>query len=143
MIDAAAGTVITDIPLGDCNCVTYSGGPIGVAVTADGKRVYVALAAAADTANNTISFVSVIDTATNTKIASLGANEGIGAGPTSFGIFIQPPQPPAFAGTPGSPNCNGQSVSALTQKFGTFAAAATALGVTVKGLQQEIATFCT
>ena len=50
---------------------------------------------------------------------------------------------PAFAGTPGSPNCHGQSVSALAQKNGGMAAAATALGFTsVSALQSAITAFC-
>jgi probable HAF family extracellular repeat protein len=52
-------------------------------------------------------------------------------------------QPIVFAGTPGSPNCHGTSVSALTQKDGSLAAAATDLGfASVSALQNAIKGFC-
>ncbi len=48
-----------------------------------------------------------------------------------------------FAGTPGTPNCHGQSVSALAQTYGGLAAAAAALGyANVQALQNAIATYC-
>jgi hypothetical protein len=51
--------------------------------------------------------------------------------------------PPPFAGTPGAANCNGQTVSALSQQFGTLDAAAAALGFpSVKALQSAIKAFC-
>jgi YVTN family beta-propeller protein len=83
--------------------------------------------------------LSVIDTATNTVIATV---TGLGAGPVAFGNFIQPK--PKFAGTPGTPNCNGKSVSALSQQFGNdLGAAATALGfANVSALQNAIKGFC-
>ena len=50
---------------------------------------------------------------------------------------------PGFAGTPGKPNCHGQSVSALAQQFGGLDAAATALGFpSVQALQDAIREFC-
>jgi hypothetical protein len=58
---------------------------------------------------------------------------GTGFGPTT-GIL---------AGTPGSPNCHGKSVSALSQQFGGLAAAAQVLGFqSVKALQDAIKAFC-
>ncbi len=52
-------------------------------------------------------------------------------------------QPPLFAGTPGSPNCHGESVSALAQQYGGLDAAATARNYpTVRDLQNAIATYC-
>jgi hypothetical protein len=48
-----------------------------------------------------------------------------------------------FAGTPGKPNCHGQSVSALVQQYGSLAAAATARGYSsVQMLQNDIVIFC-
>jgi len=51
-------------------------------------------------------------------------------------------QLPAFAGTPGTKNCTGNTASALSNQFGTFTAAANAFGKSVKALQQSIAAFC-
>jgi len=50
---------------------------------------------------------------------------------------------PAFAGTPGIPNCHGQTVSALVRQFGGLPVAASALGFgRVQALQEAISTFC-
>ena len=47
------------------------------------------------------------------------------------------------AGTPGEPNCHGQTISALAQQFGGIEAAATALGFSsVQALQDAFALFC-
>src|SRR5262249_46616972 len=47
------------------------------------------------------------------------------------------------AGTPGLPNCHGQSISALAHQFGGIHAAASALGFsTVAALQNGVALFC-
>jgi DNA-binding beta-propeller fold protein YncE len=81
--------------------------------------------------------VSVIDTATNTVIATIP----VGVGPEAFGIFIQPA--PRFAGTPGKANCHGQSVSALARQYGGLNAGAAALGYSdVSALQNAIMAFC-
>jgi hypothetical protein len=49
----------------------------------------------------------------------------------------------AFAGTPGKPNCHGESVSALVHEFGGLDAAASALGFpSVQALQDAIRVFC-
>ena len=54
-----------------------------------------------------------------------------------------PPSPPAFAGTPGTANCHGKSVSALAQQHGGMPNAATVLGFSsVKALQDAIKAFC-
>jgi predicted outer membrane repeat protein len=50
---------------------------------------------------------------------------------------------PVFAGHPGKANCHGKSVSALAQKYGGMASAASALGFpSVKALQEAIKAFC-
>ncbi len=99
-------------------------------MTPDGGKVYVA--------NFLSNTVSVIDTATNTVIDS---PIPVGNDPTAFGAFIQPA--PRFAGTPGSKNCRGTSVSALATKFGGIDAAANALGFSdVRTLQDAIQAFC-
>jgi hypothetical protein len=47
------------------------------------------------------------------------------------------------AGTPGQPNCRGQSISALAHQFGSIDAAASALGFsTVQALQNGFGLFC-
>jgi YVTN family beta-propeller protein len=125
VIDTATNTVVDAIPVGS--------GPTGLALTPDGSKLYVA-----DTLSNA---VSVIDTATNTKLVP---PIPVGQDPIAFGIFIQPVQPgPKFAGTPGSPNCHGKSVSALAQQFGGLARAADNLGfASVSALQDTIKAFC-
>ena len=48
-----------------------------------------------------------------------------------------------FAGTPGNPNCSGQSVSALARQFGGLDAAAAALSFpSVGALQNAVLAFC-
>ena len=73
-----------------------------------------------------------------------GTTEGGGANGqgTVFEItgsgFVGP-----FAGTPGTANCIGTSVSALAKKYGGLNAAAAALGYpSVTALQNAIAAFC-
>jgi FG-GAP repeat len=52
-------------------------------------------------------------------------------------------QEPAFAGTPGSSNCQGQSVSALAKQYGGLSNAAAALGFdSVSALQNAVGEFC-
>jgi len=119
--------------------------PFGVGVTPDGKHVYVALEGIPNVAPGP--GVSVIDAATNTVVNTIntpGCSDLPCSGPVAFGLFIQPSPPPQFAGTPGSTNCNGASVSALSNEFGNnLGAAATALGFkSVKALQTAIGTFC-
>jgi len=47
------------------------------------------------------------------------------------------------AGRPGQANCNGQSISALAEQFGSLSAAASALGFSsVKALQDSFQAFC-
>jgi hypothetical protein len=49
----------------------------------------------------------------------------------------------SFAGQPGAPNCQGKSVSALSNQYGTLDAAAAALGFpSAKALQDAIRAFC-
>jgi len=109
--------------------ITVGNNPKGIAVTPDGKKLYVA--------NQNDNTVSVIDTATNKVTATIN----VGTAPWAFGKFIAPVA--LFAGTPGFPNCHGRSVSALAQKYGGMAAAATALGVSsVSALQNAIDESC-
>jgi YVTN family beta-propeller protein len=104
-------------------------GPDGVAVTPDGRKVYVTN----DNSNN----VSVISTANDKVTATIRAVQS----PTGFGIFIGPA--PKFAGTPGKANCYGQSVSALVRQDHKLKDAATALGFSsVRELQNAILEFC-
>jgi len=50
---------------------------------------------------------------------------------------------PVFAGTPGTPNCHGESVSALVHEVGGLQAAASALGFpSAQALQDAIRAFC-
>jgi uncharacterized repeat protein (TIGR03803 family) len=50
---------------------------------------------------------------------------------------------PPFAGTPGTPNCHGQSVSALDRQYGGLNAAAAALGFSsVQVLQNAVTGYC-
>jgi YVTN family beta-propeller protein len=101
--------------------------PVGVAVTPDSGKVYVA--------NLSSNSVSVIATTDDTVIGTIP----VGEAPVAFGVFIQP----RFAGTPGSTSCYGQSTSALTRVFGGLNAAATALGFdSVDALQKFIEEFC-
>ncbi len=121
VISTASNTVTATIPVGTL--------PYGVAVTSDGSKVYVA-----NLLSNT---VSVTDTASNTVAATIPAP----AGPVAFGVFIQPAA--RFAGTPGTPNCHGKSVSALAGQYGGLSAAAAALGYSsVHVLQEAIAAYC-
>ena len=61
----------------------------------------------------------------------------------NFALEIGATPLPPFAGTPGQPNCSGQSVSALAQQFGGISNAAATLGFSsVSDLQSAIETFC-
>ena len=122
VIGAASNQVVGTITVG------FS--PIGVAVTPDGTRVYVA--------TSSDGTVSVISTATD---AMIGSPITVGAFPMAFGGFIQPP--PRFSGTLGKSNCYGQSVAALTSRYGGLNAAAAGLGFSsAAALQKAIVTFC-
>jgi YVTN family beta-propeller protein len=120
VIATATNTVVGfPIPVGS--------NPYGVAITPDGSKVYVA--------NDGDNTVSVIATATNMVVAALP----VGQGPIGFGVFIQP----RFGGTPETRNCIGASVAALLQTFGSFNAAAIALGFpTALALQTAVNGFC-
>jgi uncharacterized repeat protein (TIGR03803 family) len=47
-----------------------------------------------------------------------------------------------LAGTPGSTNCIGKSVSGLAQEYGTFLNAAITLGYSSRALQNEVMMYC-
>jgi YVTN family beta-propeller protein len=114
--------VIATVPVG--------ASPFGVAVTPDGRKVYVV--------NEVSDTVSVISTATNMVTATIAASN---PAPVAFGVFIQPA--PRFAGTPGKADCYGQSVSALARQYGGLNSAAAALGFSsVAALQNAIMAFC-
>jgi uncharacterized repeat protein (TIGR03803 family) len=68
-----------------------------------------------------------------------GGNGGTVFEVTGSGFVV----PPMFAGTPGKPNCFGQSVSALARQYGGLNSAAAALGYpSVRALQKAIMDFC-
>jgi hypothetical protein len=47
------------------------------------------------------------------------------------------------AGTPGRPNCHGQTISAMAREFGGIAHAAMSLGYfSVDALQEGVSVFC-
>jgi YVTN family beta-propeller protein len=102
-----------------------------VAFTPDRKYAYVA-----NVDNNS---VSVIDIATKGVVG----NPIPAGGRNPVGIGIMPLSTFSFSGTPGTPNCIGKSVSALSQQYGALSAAAAALGYSsVQVLQNAIATYC-
>jgi YVTN family beta-propeller protein len=127
VIDAGSNTVTATIPIFSGSAAREPG-PRGLSVTPDGSKVYVA--------NGDIGTVAVIDAATNTVTKYLVV-EGVAI---SLGVFIAQPE---FAGTPGTANCHGQSVSALAKRYGGIDAAAASLGFpSVQGLQDAVRTFC-
>jgi hypothetical protein len=67
-----------------------------------------------------------------------------GATPPTFNMaFSLTGETVPEAGTPGQPNCQGQTISALAHQFGGIDAAASALGFSsVKALQNTVALFC-
>jgi YVTN family beta-propeller protein len=122
VIDTATDKLITTIPFGDDT-------PMGLAITPDGSKVYVA--------NSTGNGVAVIDTATDTL---RHAQIPVGSDPIAFGEFIIDP---SYAGTPGRPTCRGRSDAALAVQFGSVAAAAQAMGFpTTAKLTRSILAFC-
>jgi hypothetical protein len=71
-----------------------------------------------------------------TLVGGTGGNGGTVFEVTGSGFAV-------FAGTPGKPNCFGQSVSALARQYGGLNAAAEALGYpSVQALQEAIMAFC-
>jgi YVTN family beta-propeller protein len=100
----------------------------GVSVTPDGREIYVTYWITQS--------LSVFNAETGTVIATIPA-----AFPVAFGNFIQPT--PRFAGTPGKANCYGQSISALSQRFGGLNNAAVVLGLpSIRALQSAVMAFC-
>jgi YVTN family beta-propeller protein len=166
VIDRATNTVTVSISIS-----TRSDMLVGLAVTPDGRKVYVAnidsnTVAVIDRATNTVnatiavgrapqgvavrpdgSTVYVANGASNsvsviaTATNTVTATIPVGRGPGAFGVFIQPP--PRFAGTPGFSNCHGNSVAALVRQFGGLHNAAAALGfLSVQALEHAILAFC-
>jgi YVTN family beta-propeller protein len=131
VIDAATNVVVDTVVLGGCGAEECLD-PLGVDVTPDGKRVYVA--------NIFGPTVSVIDVATDAVIDTIP----VGGHPLSFGRFIPSGKTlPKFAGTPGKANCHGKSVSALAKQYGGLNNAAAALGYrSVSALQNAIEDYC-
>jgi YVTN family beta-propeller protein len=106
--------------------------PLGVEVTPDGKKVYVA------NGGSGYGTVSVIDAATDQVV---GTPIPVGNFPRAFGLFLQPAR--MFAGTPGQKNCSGKSASALAGQYGSLADAAEDLGYpSVAALHNAIVAFC-
>jgi YVTN family beta-propeller protein len=121
VIATATNALIATIPVGS--------GPVGVAVTPDGRKIYVA--------NSESNTVSVISAATDKVTATIP----VGKSPAAFGIFIQPA--PRFAGIPGRTNCYGESVSELARQYGGLHTAAGALDFSsVRALETAILAFC-
>ena len=109
--------------------LAVGGEPQGVAITPDGRKAYVV--------NYLGQSVSVIDTASDTVAADTIA---LGFSSLVAGLFIQPK---LFAGTPGTRNCAGQSLSAEARRYGGTSAAARALGYgTVAKMQTAIRLYC-
>jgi hypothetical protein len=67
-----------------------------------------------------------------------------GATPPTFNMaFSLTGETAADLGTPGEPNCHGQTISALAQEFGGISKAASALGFSsVQALQNAFKLFC-
>jgi len=119
VIDAATNVVIATVD-GFLSAAT-------LAVTPDGGKLYVT--------DPSPDVIGVIDTATN---AVTGYIFGL-----DNPVDVSIPGPLVFAGTPGTANCIGQSVSALAQGFGGLNAAAVTLGFSSVGaLQDAIMAFC-
>ncbi len=127
VIDTQTKAVIATIPIPIMGPIMGLGQ--GIAITPDGSKAYVATGSP---------YLGVIDTATNT----VGSPINVGGQP--YDLVIQPvPSPvPSFAGTPRTPSCHGDSISALTHKFGSLARFAKVFGVSVREVQQRVAEFC-
>ena len=89
---------------------------------------------------------TIIDVPGATETGANGINDAgqiVGAFRDSTGEHGFLATPVVFAGTPGKPNCHGQSVSALARQFGGLNNAAAALGyASVQALQKAIMEFC-
>jgi Beta-propeller repeat len=92
-----------------------------------------------------------VDAAANTYVTGYSFSSNFptipGAFQTTFGgvveAFVAKLATPVFAGTPGRPNCHGESVTALAREFGGLESAAAALGFpSVQALQDAIREFC-
>jgi len=70
-------------------------------------------------------YVTGTTSSTNFPITPRAFQPAFGGGPED--AFVAKIAAPAFAGTPGTANCHGQSVSALARQFGGLDAAALVL----------------
>ena len=90
---------------------------------------------------NDASFFGFSDPAGRIASVTISPNDGGGFAENQVSLIDQPS--PHFAGTPGKPNCYGQSVAALAQQYSGLNNAATALGYpSVSALQSAIMTYC-
>ena len=156
------GAVVATVPIGGSDQVWYD----------PGTQHYFLAARANVEAGSLVPILGSIDAVshqTDIDIVSSTTSHSVAADQNSHLVFLPagfvPPGSPAgtdpfnpcpqtgciavyriqlFAGTPGSPNCHGTTVSALSQQFGdNLGAAATALGfASVKALQNAIMGFC-
>jgi DNA-binding beta-propeller fold protein YncE len=113
--------------------------PRSVAVDPSGSFAYVANAGRLSQPGNISGFT--IDSTTGALTPIPGSPFPTGATPVS--VAVATVSLPLFAGTPGTPNCHGDSLSALAREFGGLEAAASALGFArVQALHEAIRAFC-
>jgi hypothetical protein len=90
---------------------------------------------------NDAPFFGFYDPSGRIASVSISPNDGSGFAENQVSLIDEPQS--RFAGTPGKPNCHGQSVSALAQQFGGVDIAAATLGFpTVSDLQSAISQYC-
>ena len=113
--------------------------PESVAVDPSGRFAYVANGGRFPRPGDVSAFT--INSTTGTLTPIPGSPFPTGAAPVS--VAVTTVSLPVFAGTPRTPNCQGESVSALAREFGGLEAAASALGfASVQALHEAIRAFC-
>jgi uncharacterized repeat protein (TIGR03803 family) len=114
-----------------------------IAFTATGYATAPATVANLDAVNGTNSYGSLIADA-NGNLFGTASNGGAYGEGTVFEVIGSGFVPPTlFAGTPGSANCAGVSISTLAHTYGGIAHAAASLGyASVADLQNAAATYC-
>jgi DNA-binding beta-propeller fold protein YncE len=113
--------------------------PKSVAVDPSGRFAYVANGGRFPRPGNVSAFT--IDSTTGSLTPIPGSPFPTGATPVS--VAVATVSPPVFAGTSGTPNCHGESLSALAREFGGLEAAASALGfASAQALHEAIRAFC-